>query len=184
MTMFALGIPGGAATAIMLGALTMQGLQPGPRMFSTQTALVYTIIMSLFVSQIVMYFLGLGFSYSMSNVLNISTKILTPVLMATCIAGVFSVKNNAFYIVLMIIFAALSILMKKNGYPPLAFVMGVMLGNMADEQLCRANILYKGDWTVFVTRPISLVILLAVMVMIFYSIYKEKKTMSKEKNNG
>ncbi|MBT9776825.1 hypothetical protein GPL15_09950 [Clostridium sp. MCC353] len=181
MTMFALGIPGGAATAIMLGALTMQGLQPGPRMFSTQTTLVYTIILSLFVSQIVMYFIGLAFSYSMSNVLNISTKVLTPVLMATCIAGVFSVKNNGFYILLMIIFAALSIIMKKNGYPPLAFVMGVMLGNMADEQLCRANILYKGDWTVFITRPISLVILLAIIVMIFYPIYKDKKTMNKEK---
>ena len=179
MTMFALGIPGGATTAIMLGALTMQGLQPGPRMFSTQTVMVYTVILSLFFSQVVMWFMGIGFSYGMSNVLNISTKVLTPVLMVTCVAGVFAVKNNAYYVVLMIAFAAISILLKKNGYPPLAFVMGVMLGSMADEQLCRVNILYKGDFSVFVTRPISAAILIALAIMIVYPEYKEKKKKAK-----
>ena len=75
----------------------------------------------------------------------------------------------------MVVFAALSILMKKNGYPPLAFVMGVMLGSMADDQLCRANILYRGDFTVFFKRPISLIILLAIAAMIVIPIVKEKR---------
>ena len=175
MTMFALGIPGGATTAIMLGALTMQGLQPGPRMYSTQTVLVYTVILSLLLSQIIMYLMGMGFSFGMSNVLNISTKILTPVLMATCIAGVFSVKNSAIYISLMIFMAALSILLKKNGYPPLAFVMGVMLGGMADEQFCRMNILYRGDFSMFVKRPISLLILAAILLMIILPALQQRK---------
>ena len=119
--------------------------------------------------------MGMGFSFGMSNVLNISTKILTPVLMATCIAGVFSVKNSAIYISLMIFMAALSILLKKNGYPPLAFVMGVMLGGMADEQFCRMNILYRGDFSMFVKRPISLLILAAILLMIILPALQQRK---------
>ena len=85
ITMLALGIPGGGTTAMMLGALMLHGLQPGPNLFMNQMEFVYAIIVALFISQIVMYFMGVIASHSLSGVLNISTKVLTPTIAILCI---------------------------------------------------------------------------------------------------
>lgn len=168
ITMFALGIPGGATTAIMLGALTMQGLQPGPRLFMTQMEMVYAVIVFLLISQLVMYIMGIGFSYSLSGLLNISTSVLVPLITVTCIVGCIAVRNSIFDAYLLLIFGIIGILMKKHGYPPIAFILGVMLGSTVDSEFIRMVVLYKGDLTILFRRPISLVMMIIIIVVTFY----------------
>jgi putative tricarboxylic transport membrane protein len=79
----------------------------------------------------------------------------------------------------MLVFSVFAILMKRGGYPPLAMVMGIMLGGMVDEQLCRANIMYQGDWSVFFTRPISLILVIMIVFIIGFPWLKQKRANKK-----
>ena len=148
ITMFALGIPGSGTTAIMLAALMLHGLQPGPRLFMNQMPLVYAIIVSLFLSQIVMYIMGTVFSYSLSGILKISAKILVPVITVVCVVGSYSLRNSLFDVVLMFICGVLGFTMKENGYPTIAITLGIILGPIADSELIRTTIRYSGDYSI------------------------------------
>jgi len=176
-TMFALGIPGSGTTAIMLGALMLHGLQPGPRLFITQMPLVYALIIALFLSQIVMYIMGIGFSYSLSGILKVSTKILVPLIGVLCVVGSFALRNSIFDVGLMFIFGIIGWIMKETGYPTIAVVLGIILGPIADSELIRASIRYRGDYFIFFKRPISigLIIVTVLMVIIPYIIKMKRK---------
>ena len=165
MTMLALGIPGGGTTAMMLGALMLHGLQPGPNLFMHQMELVYGIIVALFLSQVVLYLAGLVFSYSLTGILNISTKVLVPVIAVLCIVGSFALKNSLFDAQIMFIFGLIGWVMKKYDYPPIAAVLGIILGPLADAQFIRTSIRYSGDYTIFFTRPISLGLIISILVL-------------------
>ena len=177
ITMFALGIPGSSTTAIMMSALMIQGLQPGPQLFMNQMPLVYAIIIALFLSQIVMWVAGIMFSYSLSGVLNVSTKILVPVISVLCMMGAFAIRKSMFDCVLVLIFGIIGYLMKKNGYPTIATVLGIILGPIADTNLIRTTIRFQGDYTVFLTRPIciGLLILTVVGVLVPIMVRKHRK---------
>jgi len=165
ITMFALGIPGSGTTAVMLGALMLHGLTPGPRLFMHQMELVYAIIVALFISQIVMYIIGLGFSYSLSGILKVSTKILVPVIAILCVIGSYALRFSIFDSFLMLIFGLLGLLMKKNGYPTIAIVLGIVLGPIADSEFIRASIRFRGDYTVFFKRPICIALIVAIILV-------------------
>ncbi|SFI03000.1 putative tricarboxylic transport membrane protein [Tindallia magadiensis] len=165
ITMLALGIPGGGTTAMMLGALMLHGLQPGPRLFMNQMEFVYAIIIALFLSQIVMYIGGIFFSYTLTGVLNVSTKILTPSIAILCIVGSFALSNSMFDARIMFVFGFLGWIMKKYDYPAIAVVLGIVLGPMADAHFIRTAIRYGGDYTVFFTRPISLALLISIVIL-------------------
>ena len=156
MTMFALGIPGSSTTAIMMSALMIQGLTPGPQLVMNQMPLVYAIIIALFVSQLVMYLAGVLASYSLSGVLNISTKVLVPVITVLCLMGAFAIRKSIFDMVLVILFGIIAYFMKKHGYPTIATVLGIILGPIADTNLIRTNMRFRGNFSVLFTRPICI----------------------------
>jgi putative tricarboxylic transport membrane protein len=174
-TMFALGIPGSGTTAMMLGALLLHGLRPGPRLFIHQMPLVYAIIAALFLSQFFMFVLGVGFSYSLSGILAISTKILVPVIAVLCTVGSFALRNNLFDVGLMFAFGILGWIMKENEYPTIAVVLGIILGPIADAELIRTTIRYGGDYLIFFQRPISIGLIVAIILMVFMPYYLQKR---------
>jgi len=180
-TMLAIGIPGSGTTAILLGALMLHGLQPGPRLFMFQMELVYGIIIALFLSQIILFIAGVTFSYYLSGIVNISTKILVPTIALLSIVGSFALQNSIFDAQLMFVFGLIGWVMKKNDYPVIAAVLGIILGPIADSNLIRTAIRYRNDFTVFFTRPVSLVLIIFIVLSMVLPIIVKKIDIKKQK---
>lgn len=171
-TMLAFGIPGSGSTAIMLGAMMLHGLIPGPRLFVDQMPIVYGLIIALFISQIVMVVVGLGFCKSLSAIVDVPAKILSPIVAVFCVVGSFALRGSLFDVVFMAIFGLVGYLMKKSGYSVIAMVLGVVLGQLADNNLLRTAIRYRHNFLVFITRPISLALLVMILIMVLYPVFQ------------
>jgi|EndMetStandDraft_5_1072996.scaffolds.fasta_scaffold00413_7 putative tricarboxylic transport membrane protein len=170
MTTLVLGVPGSATTGILLGALTMHGLQAGPNFVAQQQELVYGIVAAAIISQIFMVAAAVIGAYSLSGTLSIPTRYLVPVLAMFSVVGAFASRNAAFDVYLMLICGALGYLMKRTGYSPAAFVMGVILSSIADNELIRTIQLYGDEWYwAFVSRPLAAGILLLLLSTFLWS---------------
>ena len=146
MTTLVLGVPGSATTGILLGALTMHGLQAGPNFVAQQQT-------SSTASSLLRSFRRSSWwpprcsrAYSLSGTLSVPTRILVPILMLFSVVGAYASRNAAFDVYLMLVFGALGFLMKRTGYSPAAVVMGVILSSIADNELIRMFQLYGDDW--------------------------------------
>ena len=180
-TMLAFGIPGSGPTAVMLSAMMLHGMIPGPRLFIDQMPVVYGLIIALFVSQVVMIIMGLGFCKSLSGIIDISAKIMAPLIAVFCVVGSFAMRSSLFDVGLMFLFGIVGFLMKKSGYPVIAVVLGIVLGPLSDSNLIRTAIRYRYNFSVFFTRPISLVLLILIVGMAFYPFVQKKL---REKKNS
>ena len=161
MTTLVLGVPGSVTTAVLLGALTMHGLQAGPQLIHAQIPLVYGLIIAAIVSQVFMVLMAAGAGFGLSGALAVPTRILIPVLMLFAILGAFAFRNAAFDVYLTLAFGAFGYLLKCHGYSPAAVVMGVILAPIADNELIRTVQLYGSDWYLaFLERPLAAGILL------------------------
>lgn len=163
-TMLSLGIPGGLATAVMIGAFMLQGLIPGPRLFIDHQGLVYGIMFSQIVASIILMGAGLLVSFYAARVINIPTIVLIPLIAVFSVAGTYAISLQMFDVKVMLIFAALGIVMRKYDYPLIAVILGIILGPILDQQLLRT---FQGSGQlsldIFLGRPVS-VILLAIIV--------------------
>ena len=172
MTTLVLGVPGSATTGILLGALTMHGLQAGPSFVTQQPDLVYGIIAAAIISQVIMVAAAIGGAYGLSGTLSIPTRILVPVLMLFSVVGAYASRNASFDVYLMLVCGAFGFLMKRTGYSPLAAVMGLLLSNIADAEFIRMLQLYDTDWYwAFVTRPLAAAILSLFVLTFLWSVY-------------
>jgi len=158
--MLALGIPGGTATAVLIGALMLQGLIPGPRLFIDNMPLVYGVMLSLLLSTVFLIAIGLIVSYYCAKIITVPTMILVPVIMVFSVIGTYAVRNYVFDIYITLIFSVIGYLMTRYGYPVIAVILGIILGPIADVELLKTYQRFAGDWSVFFTRPISLVLFL------------------------
>lgn len=161
--LLSLGIPGGMATAVLIGALMLQGLTPGPRLFTDSPDLVYGIMLAQILSSFLLVFVGLIVVYFASKVVNIPLKVLIPVITVVSIVGTYAINESMFDVKVMLIFAAIGILLRWFDYPLIAVILGLVLAPILDDQLLR---IYQSgyDFTVFFTRPISLVLLILILV--------------------
>lgn len=163
MTTLVLGVPGSATTALILGAMIMHGLQPGPQMIREQTALVYGLTMALFLSQIVMVAMATVAGYLLTNLLVVPTRILVPLVALFCMVGSFAVRNTIFDVFLMLVFGLVGWLMRKTGFPAVAMVLGIVLGPIADAELIRSAMRYGPEFYIqFFRRPISLALVVVI----------------------
>ena len=159
MTTLALGVPGSSTCAILLGALSIQGLTPGPTLVRDQMPMVYVLILAAILSQAVMLVMAMGAGFGLTNLLNIPTKALAPCIAVFCIAGSFACRNAMFDVFLMLAFGAAGYLMKQFDFSLPAIVLGIVLGGIADNQLIRSYQLFgTGMLQAFFTRPMSLVL--------------------------
>ncbi len=172
--MLTLGIPGSGSTAIMLGALMVHGLQPGPLLFEKNPLLIAGLYGGLFIANIFLLILGLFAARHFVKVLNLPESVLSVLVLCFCIVGAFSSENNIFGVVLMLIFGFCGYFMVKLKYPITPLVLGYVLGPIVEENLRRALIVYAGDLTQFFTRPISGVLLVLALLTLLSPFYQKK----------
>ncbi len=162
--LLALGIPGSGATAVMLGAFMLQGVQPGPQILLTSSGMVYTIFASVFLGIALMCVLGFYFIRLLVKVLDFPEAIVSAFVMLMCFIGAMSIRNNITDLWLMIGFGVIGYLLERFRVPIAPLVLGVILGPIAEEAFMNTMISFGNDWTVFFTRPISGTIMAAVIV--------------------
>ena len=182
MTTLALGVPGSSTCAILLGALSIQGLTPGPTLVRDQMPMVYVLILAAILSQAVMLVMAMGAGFGLTNLLNIPTKALAPCIAVFCIAGSFACRNAMFDVFLMLAFGAAGYLMKQFDFSLPAIVLGIVLGGIADNQLIRSYQLFgAGTLQAFFTRPVSLVLVAVIVFSIAWPYIQAMRKKAGEK---
>ena len=169
--MFALGIPGSGTTAIMLGALIMFGLQPGPQLFEKNADLVWGVIASMYVGNAILLLLNLPLAGMFATLLRVRYAILYPVVLALCIAGVYSQANSADDLWVMSAFGIVGYFMKKYGFPIAPLVLGLVLEPMLETALRQSMTLSHGSLAIFVTRPISAALIVLTLLIVTAPLY-------------
>ncbi|MGG2482484.1 tripartite tricarboxylate transporter permease [Brevibacillus borstelensis] len=167
-----LGIPGDAVTAVMLGALMVQGLQPGPLLFKNNGDLVYTLFIGMIICYVVMCLLGLFTARYFAKVVQIPKEILTPVILVLCIVGSYAINNSFFDVLIMAVAGVIGFFMQKHDFPASPIVLALILGPMAESQFRRALALSSGSYDIFYTRPIPLILLLLSVITLLTPIVK------------
>lgn len=170
-----LGIPGDTVTAVLLGALMMQGLTPGPLLFTQHKELVYALIVGAFLVNIFMLLQGKVLIQIFSNVTKIPMRLMVPILTVLCLTGTFAIRNTQFDVRVMLVFGVISFFANKYGYPTTPMVLAFVLGPTAERYLRKALILSKGSLWVFFTKPISCIFILLALFSIFMAIRKNRK---------
>lgn len=161
-----LGIPGSIIDAILLGALVIHNVQPGPLLFKSNPEIVYGIITSAFVANLMMFLFMLAFTPWVARVMNIHQRYLLPAVLLFCILGAFAVGNHMFDVWVMLGFGLLGFVMVACGIPLAPFVIGVVLGPVAEETLRAGLMSSAGDWTPLVTRPVSATFLALALLLL------------------
>ncbi len=162
-----LGIPPNAVMAPMVGAMTIHNTQPGPQVMTSNPDLFWGLIASMWIGNLMLVILNLPLIGIWIKLLTVPYRWLFPAIVLFCAIGVFSTNNNNFDIWMVAGFGVLGYLLIKLGCEPAPLMLGFILGPMMEENLRRAMLLSRGDWSTFVTRPISAVLLaLAVLLLV------------------
>ncbi|MCA3628135.1 MAG: tripartite tricarboxylate transporter permease [Methylobacterium sp.] len=164
--MLTLGFPANPVMALMIGAMIMQGIQPGPGVMAEQPRLFWGLIASMWVGNVILLVLNLPLIGLWVRMIMVPYHFLFPMIIVFCAIGVFSLSNNAFDLQIMMGFGLLGYILKKLDCEPAPLLLGFILGPLMEEFLRRSLLISQGDPTVFVTRPLSAVLLaLAVAVL-------------------
>jgi putative tricarboxylic transport membrane protein len=161
-----LGIPASATMALMLGALTIQGIAPGPQVMTQKPDLFWGLVASMWVGNLMLVILNLPLIGLWVSLLKVPYRVLFPAIMAFSCIGIYSVNNSAFEIYLTAIFGLIGFIWLKLEAPPAPLLLGFVLGPLMEENLRRALLISRGDPTVFFTRPISLGFMIATLVIL------------------
>jgi TctA family transporter len=164
--MLTLGLPASSVMALMLGALTIQGIQPGPEVMVTRPELFWGLIASMWIGNAMLVVLNLPMIGLWVKLLKVPYRFLFPAIMAFSAIGVYSVNNSSFEIYLTALFGVIGFMWIKLGCSPAPMLLGFVLGPMMEEHLRRAMLMSKGDPSVFVTRPISLGFIIATVLIL------------------
>ena len=174
-----LGIPGSATMALMLGALTIQGIAPGPQVMTSKPDLFWGLIASMWIGNLMLVVLNLPMVGLWVKLLKIPYRWLFPSIVMFCAIGNFSINNSAMDVYLCALFAVLGYALMKLQCEPAPLILGYVLGPLMEENLRRALLISRGDPTVFFTRPISgafmALSILLLIVMVLPAIRKKKE---------
>ncbi len=175
--MLTLGIPSNPVMALMVGAMIIQGIQPGPSVITEQPALFWGIIVSMWIGNLFLVILNLPMIGLWVRIIMVPYRYLYPAILVFCAIGVFSLNNTEFDIFLMALFAVLGYVFTKLECEPAPMLLAFILGPLMEEYLRRAMLISRGDPTIFIRRPISATLLvLAVLAMLAVFIPAFSKT--------
>ncbi|PMR77893.1 tripartite tricarboxylate transporter permease [Billgrantia endophytica] len=154
------GIPGDSVTAMLIGGLMIHGLQPGPRLFEANGDIVYAILAAFLLATIMMYLLSVvGYRYVV-RVLNLPRHVLYPALLLLTVVGTYALNRQIFDVGLMLALGALGFIATLARFPVYPIVLGLVLGPILESEMRRALLVSGGEWSIFLTRPVSAVLLL------------------------
>lgn len=174
--LLSLGLPGSASTSVMLAALLLFGIQPGPRLFETHPEITWPVIASLYLGNFALLILNLPMIPIWVRLLKIPYWILYPTILVLAVVGAFSVRQSMFDIYLLIGFSALGYAFRRLEIPPAPLLMAFVLGPQAEVALRQSLILSDNNPSIFVTRPISATILALTLVIVVLAIVTRRRS--------
>jgi TctA family transporter len=164
--MLTLGIPPNAVMALMVGAMTIKGIQPGPQVMTSNPQLFWGLIASMWVGNLMLVVLNLPLIGIWIKLLTVPYRYLFPAITLFCCIGVYTLNNNTFDVYMTALFAISGYLFFKLSCEGAPLLLGFILGPMMEENLRRALLLSRGDWSTFVTRPLSAGLLVAALLLV------------------
>jgi putative tricarboxylic transport membrane protein len=173
--MFTLGIPGEAATAVMLGGLMILGLQPGPLLFRDNPQVIYTVFAGTISSNLFILLFGLIGARFFAKILSLPKNIITTLIFVLAIIGSYAMRNNIFDVGVTIGFGLLGFLMVKAGYPVPPMLLGIILGPLVESNLGRTLLISDGDLFIFFKRPICWLFILLIVFTVGTTLNRRRK---------
>ena len=170
--LFVLGIPFGPVTAILLGALLIHGVTPGPLLIAEHPQLFWAVIASMYIGNFILLLLNLPFVPLFANMLRVPKKVLLPLVMLFCFTGMYSVNNSVPDIWMMLGFGALGYILRGWAYEGAPLLLGLVLGPKLEVAFRQSVMISHGDFGIFVERPVSLALLLATLAFLLFPFIK------------
>ncbi len=162
-----LGIPGSGTTAVLLGALLIHGMRPGPLLFSSHPDFVWGLIASMYIGNVMLIIQNMPMIGLWVRLLKVPYKVLMPLIITISAVGVFATDNNIFDMWIMFVFGLIGYLMQKLHYPPAPMVLALVLGPMVERSLRQSLTISHGNLDIFFTRPISVVLMILAFLSLF-----------------
>jgi len=162
--MLTLGVPGDATTSIMLGALMLKGLQPGPLLFRDHGEYVGSIFFGMFLANIFMLIIGLLCINIFTRIVSVRSYVLAPTILLLCMLGSYALNRNFFDVIVMLIAGMIGHILGKMKFPPSPLVLSLILGPMAESNLRRLMLATDGSLAPLFTRPIALLLLVMALL--------------------
>ncbi len=182
--LIAMGLPGSVAEAVLLGGLILHGLQPGPMLFDKSPDMVYTIMGALFIANVVMAVVMLFSMKFLARVANVPRAYLLPVILAFCVIGSFALANELFDVWVMLGFGLLGLFLESRKIPLAPFIIGFVLGRIAEKYLTQGLQSSDGSFWPIITRPMSLTFIVIAIVMLFLPLIKSTWKSMRSGNSG
>jgi putative tricarboxylic transport membrane protein len=161
-----LGIPGGATTAVLLGAFTIYGIQPGPLLFEEQPVLVWGLLASFFIGNLILLVLNLPLAPVFAQLLRVPYGYMYPLILFTSFVGAYSVSNNMFSVWVVFVAGLVGYAMKRLDFPVAPLVMGLVLGPLLEKALVQTSAIGDGNLLILFTRPLSLTVLILAALLL------------------
>ena len=162
-TMMCLGIPGGAATAIIIAAFMYHGMSPGPYLIRDHLDFAYAIILANFLQAFLMLGLGILFCYYTGWIVFVPTRVLVPIIVLITFGGILALRGHLIDLWISVIFGAIGYLLRRYDYPILALILGFILGGRVEEQFVRTKLLFANEYHSLLYRPIFMVLVLGLV---------------------
>jgi putative tricarboxylic transport membrane protein len=162
---FTLGVPGSGVTALFLAALILHGIQPGPDFFG-KGALPYAVFMGILLAQFTFFLMGLGFASKIAKVVFVPNAFLVPTVIVLCFFGAFAMRNFLTDVIITFVFGLVGFILYKSKWPLPCLVLGFVLGDLVESNFHRTLIIGHGSLTPFFTRPASLFLFIASIVLL------------------
>jgi putative tricarboxylic transport membrane protein len=160
------GIPGSGSTAVLLGGLLMHGLRPGPQLFETDLHITYAFLIALLIGNIFIILIGVLVVTRLAKLTLIDTHIIIPMILVLSMVGGYTLRSNWVDVITVLLLGFFGYIMVRKDYSIIAFVLGVVLGPIAEENLMRSLQISGGSYDIFVTEPLSLLITAAIIVIL------------------
>ncbi|WP_417580891.1 tripartite tricarboxylate transporter permease [Nitrincola sp.] len=176
-----LGVPGSGTTAVLLGALLVMGVTPGPMMLEQRPDVFWGVIASMYIGNIFLLVLNLPLIPYIARILDAPRPLLLSLILIFCMVGVYGLSFSSFDLILLLLFGLIGLAMRLNGFPAAPLILGLILGALMEESMRRALQISGGEWGVFIEKPISLALLLIALLSLGLPLVK--KAMSKLRSN-
>ncbi|MGH2399637.1 MAG: tripartite tricarboxylate transporter permease, partial [bacterium] len=165
--MLTLGIPGSSTTALMMGALLVLNVFPGPTLFKEHPDVVWGLVASMYVSNLVLLVLNLPLVGLFVRILYIPERLLLPLILSICVIGTYAVNFSGFDLLTMTALGLVAYAMRKNDFPLGPAILGLVLGDLMEQNLRRALIMSRGSIDIFFTRPVTAVLIVLSVISLF-----------------
>ncbi|MEE9419510.1 MAG: tripartite tricarboxylate transporter permease [Desulfatiglandaceae bacterium] len=176
--LLALGLPGGAITAMMASVFMIHGMDPGPLIMTRAQDLVWVLFVAMFVANLFIFLLGYIETKTIVNLLRIPFRILTPCIMILATVGAFAIRNSLLDVWVMFIAGIAGYFLRRSGYSAPGIILGVILGNLGEAAFVKSMQMLHYNWLGFFGRPVCAVLLAAALLTLFFNVLKSARQMA------